>query len=271
MAEITQAGGEETGGERAKLFELINQLSDSEALNFISQANLIRVNIGDNIVTQGEASETFYLILEGDVDVQLELKNGGTTTLKTLGPGDFFGEFACVYKLKRSATVTAKTQTILLEFSAQSVLQLMKEFPIAGEYLIQTVQTRMVHATTHFMPAFSELPEEDKQWLVEESEVNEYAGGVEVPASALLDSACHVIISGTAEVYMSNGKTLSLSTGDMFGSISPYIEIPADAVIRTRDRLLICEVPEKIFRTFMNLYASFEKQVKHEGEKRKAL
>ncbi|ATX79831.1 Cyclic nucleotide-binding domain-containing protein [Mariprofundus aestuarium] len=268
MARITDAGTAESESGSEKLFALIDQLSDSEALDFIAQANLIKVKPGEDIVTQGEASETFYLILYGNVDVRLILPDGDPTTLKTLNPGDFFGEFACVYKLKRSATVTASSPTMLLEFSGESISQLIESFPLAGDYLIRTVQTRMVHAATHTIPAFSALPEEDKLWTAEESVVNEYESGDLISVSDRSAPACQIILSGEAELKTADGQGLLLSTGDMFGSASPLIELPLDAEIKATEHALVCEMPEKIFHTFMNLYASFEHHVKLAGENR---
>ena len=106
MARINDSGYMEGDRNSGKQFSLIEQLSDSEALDFISQAKLLPINVNEEIVTQGETSETFYLILDGEVDVCLRLPDGSTKSLKRLLPGDFFGEFACVYKLKRSASVT---------------------------------------------------------------------------------------------------------------------------------------------------------------------
>lgn len=268
MAKITHDDELDPDKSNAKLFTLIEQLSDSEALDFIGQANLIKVHAGDNIVTQGETSETFFLILEGDVEVHVELADGSSKLLNTLVPGQFFGEFACVYKLKRTATVSAKSDAILLEFSGHSIEQLIERFPLAGNYLIQMVQTRMVDAITHSLPAFSDMPEEDKLWVVEESEVCEYETGTSISASELPSSACHIILCGEAEMLTADGSVYPLSAGSMMGAISPYIEPPADAVINVKQSMLICRIPEGLFRTFMNLYRSFEQQVKREGEKR---
>ena len=271
MARITDAGTMESESDSGKLFALIDQLSDSEALDFIAQANLIKVKPGDDIVIQGEASETFYLILYGEVDVRLILSDGDSTTLKTLGPGDFFGELACVYKLKRSATVTANSPAMLLEFSGNSVSQLIEHFPMAGDYLIRTVQTRMVHAATHTIPAFAELPEEDKLWAAEESMVNEYDSGDVISVSDQPTPTCQIILSGEAELKTADGQGILLSTGDIFGTASPFIELPYNAEIKATERALVCEIPENIFHTFMNVYASFEQNVKLVRERRKVL
>lgn len=261
MARITSAGFQESSSGSGHLFALIDQLSDQEALDFISQATLIQAEAGHDIVTQGEASETFYLILEGSVDVRLMLADGRSKTLTTLNAGDLFGEFACLYKLNRTATISANSLTRMLEFSSQSITQLMERSPLAGDQLIRTVQTRMVHAMTHAMPAFSQLPEEDKIWAAEESVVHSYESGETIPISDLSAPVCHIILSGEAELNLPDGQQIKLSSGDFFGTVNPHIELPFESEIKTKQRALVCEMPENIFNTFMKLYASFEQHV----------
>lgn len=261
MARITSTGFQESSSGSGHLFALIDQLSDQEALDFISQATLIQAEAGEDIVCQGEASETFYLILEGGVNVRLMLADGRSKTMTTLKAGDFFGEFACLYKLNRSATITANTLTRMLEFSSQSIIQLMERSPLAGGQLIRTVQTRMVHAMTHAMPAFSQLPEEDKIWAAEESVVHSYEAGETIPVSDLSAPVCHIILSGEAELTLPDGQQINLCSGDFFGTVNPHIELPFESAIRTKQRALVCEMPENIFNTFMKLYASFEQHV----------
>jgi len=105
LSDMARFSMSDMDNEPEQFFALIEQLSDGEGVNFIQQGTLIQVHDGDVIVHQGESSKTFYLILDGCVDVQICLNDGHTITVQTLTSGNFFGEFACVYKLRRSANV----------------------------------------------------------------------------------------------------------------------------------------------------------------------
>ena len=105
----------ETGS--SQVFTLIDQLSDHEAMEFIRQARLVSFTANADVVRQGEVSRNFYLLLEGHMRVHLLAGSGHRIDLDTLGPGHYFGEFACVYQLPRSATVTAVEPSLVLEFS----------------------------------------------------------------------------------------------------------------------------------------------------------
>jgi len=269
MARITNSSPMQVDSKFTQSFTLIEQLSDQEGLNFLRQGHFIHVEQGDNIVTQGETSQTFYLILEGEVNVHITALEGSEKNLDILRPGHFFGEFACVYKLPRSATVTAREKLLLLEFSDRSITKLIKHFPLAGDYLMRMVQSRMVQAMTYSIPAFAELAIEDRLWTAEKSMVDEYQEGEQI----ILDqsrNACYVMLSGKAKLDLPTGTVEHLVAGSMFGNVSAYIQLPANAELKATEHTLVCRVPEDIFHSFMNVYASFEQYIKHIGNSRSA-
>ncbi len=250
-------------------FALIEQLSDQEGLDFLKQGQLKHVKQGEDIVRQGETSQTFYLILEGNVEVNIMTGKERKKHVNMLRPGHFFGEFACVYKLPRSATVTAIDKLLLLEFSDQSISKLMQHSPLAGDYLMRTVQSRMVHAMTYSVPAFAEIPEEDRLWTAEESILDEYQAGEEIIISSQIGKSCLILLSGKAELRLHAGaKQEELTPGSIFGDVSPYIQLPSSAEIKAREHTLVCRIPENIFQSFMNVYTSFEQHIEQVGDNR---
>jgi len=262
MSDMARFSIGSTESETGKIFVLTEHLSDSETLGFIKQGNLIQAGDKEVIVRQGENSRTFYLILDGIVDVQISLPKNKPVSVKKLKPGDFFGEFACVYKLRRSASVIASGPVLLLEFSDRSIAELIKHSPMAGDYLIRTVQNRMVHAMTHSLPAFGQLPEEDRRWVAEESTVNEYHDGTPIMNPEAETPVCQILLSGSLELKLPNGSVTDLTSGVMFGDINPYIQFPQGATLYAKEHTLICNMPENIFNSFMNAYPSFEQHLK---------
>lgn len=270
MAHITSAGPIDLDQGAQRTFALIDELADSEAHDFLQQGHLVHFDSDEVVVKQGDISQTFYLILEGEISVQLDTGNGAFKRLSTLHPGHFFGEFACVYKLPRSASVVALEPSLLLELSNQTVAQLMQRSPLAGERLMRTVQTRMVFSMTHSHPAFTDLPDADRRWLAEESKVREFADGEEIPYAENEDMAW-IVLYGEAVASRKQSDTSlqhTLSVGDMFGMANRYIALPAGTVVHARGQCLACCVPEQVFQAFMNAYASFEQWVEPHGEKR---
>jgi CRP-like cAMP-binding protein len=79
---------------------------------------------GDEIVTEGDASGRFYVIAEGGAEVR---RNGHV--VNTLGPGQYFGEYAVLDRAPRSATVVATTPVRAYSLASITLRPLLKEEP----------------------------------------------------------------------------------------------------------------------------------------------
>jgi MFS family permease len=88
----------------------------------------IRVPDGSVVITQGEAGDRFYAIMEGGVDV---LENG--RRVATLGPGGSFGEIALIRDVPRTATVVATTESKLLALDRDEFLRAITGHEAASE------------------------------------------------------------------------------------------------------------------------------------------
>jgi len=272
MAHITSSGPIDLDqSSNVHTFTLIDELADTEARDFLQQGHLVRFDSNEPVVRQNDISQTFYLILEGQMSVELNTGEGNMKRLSILRPGHFFGEFACVYKLPRSATVSALEPSLLLEFSNLTISQLMQRSPLAGERLMRTVQTRMVYSMTHSHPAFTDLPDADRRWLAEESKVHEFADGEEIPQLEGDDSVGWIILYGEAIASREHNDTtmeFSLTVGDMFGSANRFIALPIGTTVRAKGSCLACSVPENVIQAFTNAYGSFEQWIEPHGEER---
>jgi putative ABC transport system ATP-binding protein len=68
---------------------------------------------GAVVVRQGEAADTFYVIVSGHLEVTIT-DEAGSRVVRTLGAGDFFGEVALLKAGRRTATVTVTEAAELL-------------------------------------------------------------------------------------------------------------------------------------------------------------
>lgn len=80
----------------------------------------------DIIIKQGdENSDTFYILAEGQAEVTKTGEDGKTEHVKTLKPGDYFGEIALLETRPRAATVTAKTPVTVLSLERDAFFRLL--------------------------------------------------------------------------------------------------------------------------------------------------
>ncbi|MCK4707798.1 MAG: MMPL family transporter, partial [Gammaproteobacteria bacterium] len=76
---------------------------------------------GETIISQGSIGDEMYVILEGEVTVQLVRDNCSMVTVNEISAGGLFGEIALVSKVPRTANVIAKTNSSLLTLKLDSI------------------------------------------------------------------------------------------------------------------------------------------------------
>ncbi len=79
---------------------------------------------GENVITQGEAGDYFYLIKQGQCEGS-RTDNNMKATLAKLGPTNSFGEEALLTRSPRNATVTMLTDGLLMRISKADFEELM--------------------------------------------------------------------------------------------------------------------------------------------------
>ncbi len=245
-------------GETAQVFALIEELSDAEAQDFLKQGNLLHIPEGRDIVKQGDISHSFYLILEGTMRVHMDTSTGHDIGLNTLEKGNFFGEFACVYQLPRTATVTAATQAKILKFQGSAIAELIDASPEAGDGLMRIIQRRLIASVSYAHPVFSAIEAADRVWLEEDAELVEYAAGDVIDeAGEFFFILAFGQALATREVA---GQTLTCELGvnAVYGNANDVLALPAQTKLVASERCLVCKVPLEIFTAFSIAYVGFE-------------
>ena len=93
---------------------------------------------GREVVAQGRTGAGFFLIIEGEAVVTI-----GGEVIRTLGPGDYFGEMALLHGGPRSATVTAQTELSCLTISSWGFKAFVQENPQVAWDMLQRLAERL--------------------------------------------------------------------------------------------------------------------------------
>jgi CRP-like cAMP-binding protein len=96
---------------------------------------------GDTITTQGESGIGFFVIEDGNATVSV-----GGKIIRTLGPGEHFGEVALIDSGPRSATVVATTDLRCRAMSAWEFKPFVEEHPEVAWALLETLVGRLREA-----------------------------------------------------------------------------------------------------------------------------
>jgi ABC-type lipoprotein export system ATPase subunit/CRP-like cAMP-binding protein len=94
--------------ERRNTYHHLQTLSslDENMLNSIlKDKKPIIYEEGHELIKQGDVGDTFYLLLDGQVDILVKDERGGEVLVNQLSGGSFFGEMALMGTKRRNATV----------------------------------------------------------------------------------------------------------------------------------------------------------------------
>mmetsp|Transcript_2007 Transcript_2007/g.2696 ORF Transcript_2007/g.2696 Transcript_2007/m.2696 type:complete len:871 (+) Transcript_2007:61-2673(+) len=106
--------------------ELLGKLNHDQLVSMSEALEESTYTIGEDIVTQGEEGDTFFLLKHGECEV---LKDGAKVHhYKT--EGDFFGERALLNSQKRAATVRATTPVTVLKLDRATFVELMGDLSV---------------------------------------------------------------------------------------------------------------------------------------------
>ncbi len=83
------------------------------------------------------------MILAGEVEVTKTINNNESRLLKTLGPGDFFGEMALIHNAPRAATVIAKSALTTLELDKAAFDRVLHKSTSVALAMVSEISNRL--------------------------------------------------------------------------------------------------------------------------------
>jgi len=112
------------------------------------------------IVHEEEVGQTFFIIVQGEVEVTKQVNDQPERVLQRHGPGDFFGEMALIETLPRTATVRTLVPTAVLEISKDEFDALLSQQPALALIVLRTLTHRLRQADQR---AISELSQKNEE------------------------------------------------------------------------------------------------------------
>ncbi len=133
---VATMGTEETV-ERLQGVDLLRHCTHTQLLEVARLAERVQVGEGEVLAREGRIGREFFLILSGTVGVTQRDR-----PVKTLGPGEFFGELAAMDPAPRNATVTALTDLDVLIIGPRE-LSAMSDIPGFRGALFRRMASRL--------------------------------------------------------------------------------------------------------------------------------
>ena len=113
-------------------------LSRHELIELAKLTEDLEVAEGKVLTRQGQSGSEFFVIVDGEVGVT---KDG--EEIRTMGPGDFFGEIALIEDTPRTATVTAKTPLRFFVLTRQAFRSMLAHQPELERKVLSALEERV--------------------------------------------------------------------------------------------------------------------------------
>ena len=110
--------------EQLRKIPLFDHCSKRELAGLAALVDELELPEGQTLAREGERGKEFLVLADGIADVA-----SGGEVVNRLGPGDFFGEISLVTGEPRTATVTTRSPSRLLIFSAPAFRSLLHDAP----------------------------------------------------------------------------------------------------------------------------------------------
>jgi len=172
---------------------MLSGLTTLQLREMMLDSTVQRVAAGATIFRRGDYTSSLFNIVEGGVGVVLDDKN--PSNLVYIGAGEFFGELGLVSGRRRSATVVAVGETLLVESPRRSILRLRSSVEAVKEVIDQITVRRLIHTALG-----RGLPVEEMTDLIAAAELKRYKANEPIITEGEECDALYIIRSGSATV-----------------------------------------------------------------------
>lgn len=190
---------------------------------------------GQDVIREGDLDpRTFFVIDRGEAAVLVD-----ENLLRTLGPGQSFGEIALLHGLQRTATVRARSPLDLLELeradflraltgSQHSALRRRRERSAGDLSRLSTVEV------LRHVPWIARLSDGALRHLADRARRRSAGAGEVLWRKGEPGESVVVVISGRLAVEAAEAIRATIGPGECAGEVALLHEVPRTATVRTR-------------------------------------
>lgn len=134
-----------------KNFQLFSGLDDKELEWLLGYFQLERFDQGTVIVEEGTAPQSFYILVEGRVEVWKDYNTPLQDLIAVRGPGASFGEMALIDDLPRSATVIAAEPVTVLSQNKENFHKVIRERSTLAVIIMRSISSMVRQSNETFI------------------------------------------------------------------------------------------------------------------------
>ena len=209
---------------------LLSALTTLQLREFLLDSDILTPAAGETIFKKNDYTTTFFSIVEGTVAIDVTGKDGKLAKV-VLKEGQFFGEMGLISGRRRTATIVAGENCVLIETPRRSMLKLLASVEAVRKTLDQVSLKRAVR---QYLQA--QISEEEVDYLVEGALIKKYATNETLFSEGDKADGLYMIRRGSVTVSRSiAGKEIVMSyvaAGNYVGEMALMSDAPRSATVK---------------------------------------
>jgi CRP-like cAMP-binding protein/thioredoxin reductase/ferredoxin-like protein FixX len=241
------------------LFENINGLVLRE---LVLASNLLTPKAGDVIFHKNDYTNSFMSIIDGEVGIETD-----SGKLISLQPGQFFGEMSLLSGRRRSATVRASSDCVLLESPRRDIIRLMNTYEHVREvidrhFIVRTLRAGLV----------PDAPQGELEAVAATARLISYRAGDLLFSEGDDADGLHLIRSGSVSVSRHIGGrdivTSYVAAGNYVGEMGLVGETKRSATVKATVATESVFLAADVFQTMLQRNAGLRERIQAKVKER---
>jgi len=121
-----------------KSIDLFSEIPENDLLTLAMEFETIQYSSGKTVINQGDIGTSMYVLISGEVDVDIDGK-----IVATLGEKNIFGELAIFDPEPRSATILTTKDTVLFKIESDVIYDLISKYSNVARGIIKILSKRI--------------------------------------------------------------------------------------------------------------------------------
>jgi len=216
-------------------------LNDQDKNNIMMSMDIVDVSSGENIITQGQEGDYFYIIEKGSFTVIVDnsIKPG------KLSEGNSFGELALLYNAPRQATIRCDSEAVLFSLDRETYRYIIAQSSAVRDLEIKKALSKV--------PILIDLTEEQLDRLADSVETFPYKPGDVIIKKGSEGNIFYMIKEGTVLVSELDSQYAdhTLTTGDYFGERALLTGEPRAATVTAKTDVKVMALDRLSFNALL--------------------
>jgi cAMP-dependent protein kinase regulator len=255
--EFTPPHYPKTDEQKARLTATLKQgfmfkaLSEKDFEVCVGAMEEVNAKAGDIMITKGDQGDFMYIIEAGSLDCLIPI-DGEDKVVKTVVPGDVFGELALLYNCPRAATVKAKDDGKYWKLDRESFSNIVQDAAMKKRDKFM--------ATLKKVPILAGLGDYELAQIADAATTNEHAADEVIIKQGDSGNTFYIVAEGTAKAVRDGNTVMQYKEGDFFGELALLHDAPRAASIVTTSAGITLSLERKAFTRLLGSLSELRSQ-----------